>query len=119
MSTGAAPSAGSGNPLPKIYKAILGTGGDVIRGAEITEAASVIERKAGRDVVVCGPNLRDNYALAEKIETTANGNCKACPPHYVMGPGAMFHFHADPRPPDGHCFYETTKHKAKKAKKKP
>jgi hypothetical protein len=121
MSSGTAPNPGAAPSPPKIYKAILGAGGDVIRGAQITEAEAATERQAGRDVVVCGQILLDNYSLAAKIERAANGGCRACPPHYMMGPGAMFHFHADPRPPDGHCFYETVKRKSKKKKtaKKP
>jgi hypothetical protein len=39
-------------PPPKIYKASLGIGGDVIRGAQLGEAAAVAERRAGRDIVV-------------------------------------------------------------------
>jgi hypothetical protein len=108
-------------PLPRIDKATFGTGGDVIRGAEITEGGAIAERKAGRDIVVCGPDLNDNRDCAERIEMSANGNCKACPPHAAMGPGALPHFQPDPRPPDGHCFYETTTRKSKKPKapKKP
>jgi len=106
---------------PRIYNATLGTGGDVIRGAELTEPEAVLERRAGRDVVVCGKNLSDNRDLAERIEKTANGKCRACPPHFAMGPGALPHFQPDPRPPEGHCFYETTKRKSIKSKapKKP
>jgi hypothetical protein len=110
-------AAGTTGPPPRIYKATFGTGGDVVRGDEITEAEAVAERAAGRDVVVCGQELNENYDLAEKIERTANGNCKACPPHQSMGPGALPHFQPDPRPPDGHCFYETTRRKSKKPKR--
>jgi len=102
------------NPLPRIFKATFGTGGDVVRGSEITEHEAIAERKAGGDVVVCGQDLFENRQLAEQIEKTANGNCKACPPHVAMGPGALPHFQPDPRPPDGHCFYETTTRKSKK-----
>jgi hypothetical protein len=115
MASGVKPAT-SGGPLPKIYKAMLGTGGDVVRGIEITEALAIAERQAGRDVVVCGSILGDNRSAARKIETAANGICKACPPHQAMGPGALPHFQPDPRPPDGHCFYETAQRKAKKAK---
>jgi hypothetical protein len=102
---------------PRIYKALFGTGGDIIRGQEITEVEAIAERKAGFDVVVCGLRMMDNRDLAEKIERAANGKCKPCPPHVAMGPGAMYHFQPDPRPPDGHCFYETSKRKSKKATK--
>lgn len=103
---------------PKIYKATFGTGGDIIRGHQITEAEAVVERQAGLDVVVCGQNLVDNYNLAERIETAANGMCKPCPPHFAMGPGALPHFQPEPRGTrQGHTFYETTKRKSKKPKK--
>lgn len=103
---------------PRLHKASFGTGGDVIRGCRLTDVEAVAERQAGRDIVVCGPSLADNYDLAEKIERAANGNCKPCPPHFAMGPGALPHFQPDPRGTrTGHTFYETTKRKSKKAKK--
>jgi hypothetical protein len=121
MASSSAPKAGAANPQPKIYKAILGTGGDVIRGAEITEAQASTERQEGADIVVCGQSLLDNLSLAKKIEIAANGGWIAHGSHAAMGPGAMFHLHSQPRPPDGHLFYETTKLKSKKKKttKKP
>lgn len=115
MATSAARAAGT-TVTPRIHKAVLGTGGDVLRGAEIREAEAIVERQAGRDVVVCGSSLSDNYDMAEKIETSANGNCQAHPPHKMAGPGALPHFQPNPRPPDGHCFYETVKRKSKKPK---
>ena len=105
------------HPPPRIYKGIVGTGGDVIRGVEIDEPTAIAERKAGRDVVVCGPELGDNRDLAKKIETVANGNCVEHSPHPSSGPGALFHFQPDPRPPDGHCFFESKTRKSRKAKK--
>lgn len=99
---------------PKIYKALLGTGGDVLRGDALSEAVAGKERQSGRDVVVCGQDTITNRDLAPKIEQTANGDCKACPPHVAMGPGALPHFQPDPRPPEGHCFYETNTRKSKK-----
>jgi hypothetical protein len=105
-----------GTPQPTIHKAILGTGGDVIRGPQIDETVAVGERKAGREVVVCGEDLSDNRDLAQRIETAANGNCIEHSPHFSMGPGALFHFQPDPRPPDGHCFFESKTRKSRKAK---
>lgn len=111
------PSASdSSGPQPKIYRASLGTGGDVIRGDQITETEAIAERQAGKDVVVCGENMMDNRDVAERIEQKANGACKPCPPHHAMGPGAMFHFQPDPRPPEGHTFYETATRKSKRPK---
>ncbi|MBI3462791.1 MAG: hypothetical protein HY000_06990 [Planctomycetes bacterium] len=109
--------ATTSNPARRIYKPTLGTGGDVIRGVKITEAEAVLERQAGREVVVCGDKLMDNRDVAERIERTANVNCKPCPVHFAAGPGALPHFQPDPRPPDGHCFYETVNRKAKKPAK--
>jgi hypothetical protein len=98
---------------PQICKATLADHGDVFKGASITEAQAVAERAAGRDVVVCGDDLNVNRALAQKIEHTANGRYKRCPPHASAGPSALPHFQPDPRPPDGHTFYETTNRKAR------
>ena len=42
----------------------------------------------------------------------ANGNPKRCPPHPNAGVHALPHYQPDPRPPDGHTFYETTNLKA-------
>src|SRR5262249_7852296 len=37
------------------------------------------------------------------------------PPHtYSAGPHALPHFHQESRSPDGHCFYETEKRKARR-----
>lgn len=96
-------------------KATLGSGGDVNRGPEIDEDQAIDERKAGRDVVVCGPILKDNRERAKKIERTANGNYKLCPPHAHAGSGTLPHCQPDPRGPQGHCFYETGHRKAKHA----
>ena len=105
------------HPTPKIYKAVCGTGGDVIRGVEISETDAVLERQAGRDVVVCGQSMPVNRKLAETIEKAAHGQCIPCPPHIHQGPGAMYHFHPDPRTKAaGHCFYETTTRKSVKSK---
>jgi hypothetical protein len=98
-------------PLVTIYKATLGSLGRVVRGAEITEAEAIIERWAGRDIVVCGGEHKVNRALARKIEAQV-GPYKEEPPHKYLGPYALPHFQPDPRPPDGHSFYETTTVKA-------
>ncbi len=55
-------------PAPKtakIYKATLGSLGRVIRGEEITELEAVLERLAGRDIVVCEGGFKANRALAQ------------------------------------------------------
>ena len=67
-------------PAPKtakIYKATLGSLGRVIRGEEITELEAVLERLAGRDIVVCEGGFKANRAL-RKIESQV-GPCKEQP----------------------------------------
>jgi hypothetical protein len=95
----------------KVFKATLGSLGRVIRGQEITEAEAVAERLAGRDVVVCGDDLKANRGLAQQIESQV-GPYRAGPPHTRLGPYVLPHFQPDPRPPEGHTFYETDKRKA-------
>ena len=96
---------------PQIYMATLGSLGRVIRGAEITEAQAVLERFAERDIVVCGPDRKANRRLAYRIESQ-RGPCKDEPPHEKSGPYALPHYQPEPRPPEGHSFYETEKRKA-------
>lgn len=58
----------------------------MVKGPQITQAQAEARRKAGQDVVVCGPNLGANRALAGLIERNANGKAKRCPPHGIAGP---------------------------------
>jgi hypothetical protein len=97
----------------QIHKATLGSNGDVTKGAPLSEPEAVTERKAGRDVVVCGTDLEANRDLAKKIERRANGTYKLCPPHSTAGPNALPHCQPNPRGPQGHTFYETPRRKAK------
>ena len=97
----------------RIFEANLGPGGSVIRGAAITQAQAEARRAGGGDVVVCGPSLSANRSAARAIEYNANGSAKRCPPHPNAGPDALPHYQPDPRPPDGHTFYETEHRKAK------
>jgi hypothetical protein len=99
-------------PPPEIYEASLGTNGSVVRGQALTQAEAEARRRAGQDVVVCGPNLSANRALAGRIERNANGSAKRCPPHLNAGRLALPHYQPDPRPPAGHTFYETPNRKA-------
>lgn len=96
-----------------IFSATLGTTGEVRRGRGLNELEAIAERKAGRDVVICGDDLATNRATAERIETAANGLSKRCPPHVNAGPKALPHYQPKSRPPAGHTFYETDKRKAK------
>jgi hypothetical protein len=95
----------------KVYKATRGNLGRVVRGQEITEAEAVLERRAGRDVVICGRELEANRSLARAIESQV-GPYKIQPPHRQSGPFSLPHFQPEPRPPTGHSFYETSNLKA-------
>jgi hypothetical protein len=93
---------------PRIFEATLepGPSGFVLRGSEITREHAIARRIAGGDVVVCGDEIKANARLAREIET-AVGPCRQEPPHKESGPHALPHFQPNPRPPDGHTFYET------------
>jgi hypothetical protein len=97
---------------PRLHEASLESGGSVIKGSVITRAEAEDLRRQGRDVVVCGTDLAANRSLARAIEQGANGSCKRCGPHANAGPNALPHFQPDPRPPEGHTFYETPNRKA-------
>ena len=92
---------------PRIHEASLGALGSVVRGKQITLAEAQALRASGQDVVVCGTDLAANRSVARTIELNATGSAKRCPPHPNAGPLALPHFQPDPRPPDGHTFYET------------
>jgi hypothetical protein len=95
-------------PLPVIHEATIASDGSgaVFKGAIIDESAAVARRKAGLDVVVCGKELAANRALACRIETQASPRYVRHPPHMSAGPMSLPHYQPDPRPPDGHTFYE-------------
>lgn len=101
-----------GSSEPQVFEASLGGNGSVIKGSAITQADANARRNAGRDVVVCGPDIRLNRSVAGAIEQAANGKVKRCPPHASSGPNALPHYQPDPRPPAGHTFYETPNRKA-------
>ncbi len=60
-------------PQPQVFEASLRADGSVVRGAAITLAQAEASRKAGQEVVVCGPDLAANRGLAGTIERNANG----------------------------------------------
>jgi hypothetical protein len=97
-------------PQPTIHEATLAAAGGVQRGRAITQVQAEARRRNGDDVVVCGPDLVANRALAKLIEQNGNGKWKLCPPH--VGPLALPHCQPNPRPPAGHTFYETQNRKA-------
>jgi hypothetical protein len=88
------------------------TDGAVVKGKEVAQAEAEQKRKDGENVVVCGPDHSANMTLAEQIEQNANGRWKRCPFHRNAGPRALPHYQPDPRPPEGHTFYETANRKA-------
>jgi hypothetical protein len=92
----------------RIFEATLepGPSGVVLRGLEIAQEDAIARRKAGGDVVVCGDDIKADARLARQIEA-AVGPCKQEPPHKESGAHALPHFQPDPRPPQGHTFYET------------
>src|SRR5262249_11175468 len=104
------------DPPPTIHEAELASGpsGAVLRGAEIDFDAAVARRKTGADVVVCGNDIDANRSLARRIES-AVGPCRRSDPQQKAGPQALPHYQPDPRPPDGHTFYETPRRKSRKS----
>ncbi len=106
------PAQATAPPAPVICAATLGGSGRVIRGQPVTQAEAEARRRSGSDVVVCGDELAANRRLAGEIEVNANGSYKRCPPHWSAGVHALPHCQPDPRPPDGHTFYETPNRKA-------
>jgi hypothetical protein len=101
---------------PTIHEAERASGpsGAVLWGTELDFAAAVTRRRGGLDVVVRGDDLSANRRLALLIES-AVGPAKRGAPHKVSaGPHALPHFQQVTPPPDGHCFYETDKRKARK-----
>ncbi|WP_052561492.1 hypothetical protein [Gemmata sp. SH-PL17] len=98
---------------PKIYEGIRGNAGAVKKGAEITQTDAETRRRNGEDVIVCGPDRVTNRRLAGQIERNAIGRePKCCFPHLSAGRMSLPHWQPDPRPPEGHTFYETDKLKA-------
>lgn len=104
-------------PAPTIHEAELASGpsGAVLRGREIDVDSAVARRRAGSNVVVCGPDRKANRSLAYAIES-AVGPCQRSDPHGKAGPQALPHYQPDPRPPEGHTFYETERRKARRSK---
>jgi hypothetical protein len=111
------PAATVPPPVATIHEAELASGpsGGVLRGAEIDLDDAVARRRAGGNVVVCGDDTDTNRGVASTIESTV-GPCLRSDPHKKAGPLALPHYQPQPRPPQGHTFYETARRKARKAK---
>ena len=102
-------------PPPTVHEAELESGpsGRVLRGPEIDLAKAIARRRGGQNVVVCGNDADANRRQAFAIEK-AVGPCKRGAPHDLAGPQALPHYQPNPRPPDGHTFYETARRKARR-----
>jgi hypothetical protein len=103
-------------PQPKIHEANRLTDGSGIveKGAELDEAAAIIQRKQGNDVVVCGDNLMANRQQAMMIEAATGPWMRQQRHSNTAGPMALPHFQQKSPPPIGHTFYETTTAKAQR-----
>ena len=94
---------------PLIHEAMCATDGSgtVYKGKLIDEPTAVARRKQGQDVVVCGSDLAANRNLARRIEAQVSARYILEAPHTLTaGSNALPHFQPDPRPPEGHTFYE-------------
>jgi hypothetical protein len=102
-------------PPPTIHEAepASGASGAVQYGVEIDFATALARRQAGSDVVVRGNDLRANRSLAQAIESAVGPYCRE-DPHDQAGLQALPHFQPEPRPPEGHTFYETQRLKARR-----
>jgi hypothetical protein len=111
-----APTPAAAPPPPTAHEAERepGPSGAVLRGAQLDAAAAVARRRAGLDVVVCGPDGDANRRLAYQIESAVGPPTRPQAPHTRAGPMALPHLHQLSRVPDGHTFYETNRRKAKK-----
>src|ERR1043166_8674853 len=102
--------------VPAIHEAERESGltGAVLQGKELDWAAAVARRRAGDDVVVCGPDGDANRRQAYQVEAAVGPASRPQAPHLRAGPMALPHFHQKNRAPDGHTFYETERRRAKK-----
>ena len=79
--------------------------GRVNRGALIDLAQAVAERQAGRDVVVCGPQLVPNMQVAQQIESLATGPNPLFHASHA-GKLSLSHFQSRASRYSGHTFFE-------------
>ena len=111
MTPSPTPSAAPAPPPPQIYEATRATDGAeaLDRGALLTRQQAEDRRRAGLDVVVCGPSTPANCQLARAIEdavTPATSHSIHHGPH--LGPLPLPHWQQlRGVPPPGHSFDET------------
>ncbi len=106
----AAPTPPPFGASPEIYEATCATDGSgaVDRGKQLTRAEAEARRKAGHDIVVCGPNEGANWHLSRAIEAAVSPTGqkpKAHGPH--LGAESLPHWQQGGGSPAGHSFYET------------
>lgn len=105
-------------PPVTIHEADLASGpsGAVIRGAAIDFGTAVARRQAGKDVVVCGDDLKANRRQAEQIEAAVGPWVRSAPHKQSAGPSALPHFQQQDEDHEGHTFYETPNLRAMRRK---
>jgi hypothetical protein len=126
MSTDSVQPPGSGSvpatppspsPSVRIHAAELASGasGGVLRGAAIDFDKAVARRRVGKNVVVCGDDLKANRRQAEQIEAAVGPYLRSAP-HRLAGPRALPHFQQEDDDHEGHTFYETPNLRAMRSK---
>ena len=102
--------------MPTIHEADLESGpsGAVLRGPEIDVQTAIARRHGGGNVVVCGPDLDDNRALAQQIEAAVGPYVRGVPHVRSAGPHALPHFQQADQTQPGHTFYETPQRRSRK-----
>ena len=116
MSASTPPAPPPGPPPPEVYEATCATDGSdaVDRGRLLTRAEAEARRRAGLNIVVCGPDEGANWQLARAIEAAASRTGQPPKPHGAHGgPLSLPHWQQRTPPPVGHSFYETLYRKAR------
>src|SRR5437764_8689901 len=105
-------------PPVTIHEAELASGasGGVIGGVEIDFGTAVARRRAGKNVVVCGDDLKANRRQAEQVEAAVGPYLRSAPHKQLAGPRALPHFQQQDEKHEGHTFYETPNLRAMRSK---
>ena len=108
------PAPVAGKPTPSIHEAELepGASGRVLRGATIDFDAAVARRRAGQNHAARRACTVPRLLRQHKPRAGSHSHGRHRPPH-LAGPFALPHYQPDPRPPEGHTFYETARRKAR------
>jgi hypothetical protein len=118
MSTGPTQPPAEEKSPTTIHEAELASGasGGVFRGGAIDFDTAVAMRRAGKNVVVCGDDLKANRRQAEQIEAAVGPWVRSAPHKQSAGPRALPHFQQRQESHEGHTFYETPNLRAMKRK---